>query len=220
MRNETAASSRSMQHSWLTEARWRRIDKIFELDGHVYAFDSTTVNLCLTVFEWAKFRKHKGGIKRHSLYVMESEVPAFVHITPANIHDSKAMPEIPYDPGAHYVFDRGYNDFSNLYTILIVEAPEDATRYIFLTNNIEASAELISLLYRNRWSVELVFKWIKQHLKITKISSINHSISWRCNKVYVPKNQGMQNYKYLIISHLQNQYFLNDEVRKEIFEIW
>ena len=205
----------------IAEARKRRIDKIFELDGHVYAFDSTTVDLCLSVFEWAKFRKHKGGIKLHTLYDVEAEVPAFVYITPANIHDSKAMLEIPYESGAHYVFDRGYNDFSNLYTInrigaffvvraknnvrikpktwkrrlpagvvsdvigcftvyksskdypeelrkLIVEDPEDGTRYIFLTNNLDSSAELISLLYRNRWSVELFFKWIKQHLKIKK----------------------------------------------------
>lgn len=101
----------------IAEARKRRIEKIFELNGHVYAFDSTTIDLCLSVFEWAKFRKHKGGIKVHTLYDVEAEVPAFVHITSANIHDSKAMPEIPYEPGAHYIFDRGYNDFSNLYTI-------------------------------------------------------------------------------------------------------
>lgn len=69
------------------------------------------------VFEWAKFRKHKGGIKLHTLYDIESEVPAFMRITPANIHDSKAMSKIPYEPEAHYIFDRGYNDFSNLYTI-------------------------------------------------------------------------------------------------------
>ena len=103
----------------IAEARKRRITKIFELDGHVYAFDSTTVDLCLSVFEWAKFRKHKGGIKLHTLYDVEAEVPAFVHITPANIHDSKAMPEIPYESGAHYIFDRGYNDFSNLNTIIV-----------------------------------------------------------------------------------------------------
>ena len=53
----------------------------------------------------------------HTIYDIEAEVPAFVYITPANIHDSKAMPEIPYERGSHYVFDRGYNDFSNLYTI-------------------------------------------------------------------------------------------------------
>ena len=205
----------------IAEARKRRINKIFELDGHVYAFDSTTIDLCLSVFGWAKFRKQKGGIKLHTLYDIEAEVPAFVHITPANVHDSKIMPEIPYEPGAHYIFDRGYNDFGNLYTInrigasfvvraksnvrvkpktwkrrlpecvvsdvigyftvyksskdypeelrkLIVEDPEDGTRYIFLTNNYDASAEFISLLYRNRWSVELFFKWIKQHLRIKK----------------------------------------------------
>lgn len=53
----------------------------------------------------------------HTLYDVEAEIPAFVHITLINIHDSKAMPEIPYESGAHYIFDRGYNDFSNLNTI-------------------------------------------------------------------------------------------------------
>ncbi len=81
----------------IAEARSRRIEKIFELDGYVYAFDSTTIDLCLSVFEWAKFRKHKGGIKKHTLYDVEAQVPAFVHITEAQVHDSKAMPEIPYD---------------------------------------------------------------------------------------------------------------------------
>ena len=101
----------------IAEAHKRRIQKIFDLDGHVYAFDSTTIDLCLSVFEWAKFRKHKGGIKMHTLYDVEAQVPAFVHITEAKVHDSKAMPEIPYENGAHYIFDRGYNDFGNLYTI-------------------------------------------------------------------------------------------------------
>lgn len=58
----------------IAEARKRRIDKIFELSGHVYAFDSTTIDLCLSVFEWAKFSKHKGGIKLHTLYDVEAEV--------------------------------------------------------------------------------------------------------------------------------------------------
>ena len=101
----------------IAEARRRRIQKIFELDGHVYAFDSTTIDLCLSVFEWARFRKHKGGIKMHTLFDVEAQVPAFVHITEAKVHGSKAMPEIPYENGAHYIFDRGYNDFGNLYTI-------------------------------------------------------------------------------------------------------
>lgn len=104
----------------IEQARKRRIDKIFELEGHIYAFDSTTIDLCLSVFEWAKFRKHKGGIKIHTLYDVEAQVPAFVHITSANVHDSKAMPEIPYEPGSHYIFDRGYNDYGNLYKINLV----------------------------------------------------------------------------------------------------
>ena len=106
----------------IAEARRRRIQKIFELDGHVYAFDSTTIDLCLSVFEWAKFRRHKGGIKMHTLYDVEAQVPAFVHITQAKVHDSKAMPEIPYEKGAHYIFDRGYNDFTNLYRIHAIGA--------------------------------------------------------------------------------------------------
>ena len=74
------------------------------------------------MLERAKFRKHKGGIKMHTLYDVEAQVPAFVHITEVKVHDSKALPEIPYEKGAHYIFDRGYNDFGNLYTINRIEA--------------------------------------------------------------------------------------------------
>lgn len=203
------------------QTRCKRQTGIFKLGGNVYAFDSTTIDLCLSVFEWAKFRSRKGGIKMHTLYDIETQVPAFVHITLALAHDSKAMPEIPYEPNAHYIFDRGYNDFANLYKINLIGAkfvlraktnvrfkpqimetqtpsgivsdaighftvcksvrdypelirkvictdPKDGTRYIFLTNNLEASPQTISLLYRNRWSVELFFKWIKQDFKIKK----------------------------------------------------
>ena len=103
-------------------ARKKRTTKIFDLDGHVYAFDSTTIDLCLEVFWWAKFRKHKGGIKMHTLYDIETQIPAYVHITPASVFDSKVMPEIPYEKDAHYIFDRGYNDFGNLYKIHLIEA--------------------------------------------------------------------------------------------------
>ena len=103
-------------------AREKRATKIFDLNGNVYAFDSTTIDLCLDVFWWAKFRKHKGGIKMHTLYDIETQIPAYVHITPASVHDSKVMPEIPYEKDAHYIFDRGYNDFGNLYKINLIEA--------------------------------------------------------------------------------------------------
>ena len=103
-------------------ARKKRAAKIFDLDGHVYAFDSTTIDLCLDVFWWASFRKHKGGIKMLTLYDIETQIPAYVHITTASVHDSKVMPEIPYEKDAHYIFDRGYNDFGNLYKIHLIEA--------------------------------------------------------------------------------------------------
>jgi len=69
------------------------------------------------VFRWAKFRKKKGGVKAHVLYDLESQVPAYFHITKASVHDSKAMKEIPYESGSYYVFDRGYNAFRELYRI-------------------------------------------------------------------------------------------------------
>lgn len=103
-------------------ARSKSTEKMFGFTGHVYAFDSTTIDLCLEVFQWAKFRKHKGGIKVHTLYDIESQVPAFFHITVAATNDIKVMPEIPYEKGAYYIFDRGYNDFANLYKIEQIEA--------------------------------------------------------------------------------------------------
>ena len=101
----------------VSEARRKRATDIFKLDGNVYAFDSTTISLCLDVFWWAKFRKHKCGIKIHTLYDLETQIPAFFHITTASVHDSKAMKEIPIETGAYYIFDRGYNNFKELYRI-------------------------------------------------------------------------------------------------------
>ena len=98
-------------------ARNKRAMDIFKLKGNVYAFDSTTIPLYLSVFWWAKFRKKKGGIKAHVLYDLESQVPAYFHITTASVHDSKAMKKIPYESGSYYVFDRGYNAFKELYRI-------------------------------------------------------------------------------------------------------
>lgn len=202
-------------------ARQKRATSIFDLEGNVYAFDSTTIDLCLEVFWWARFRRHKAGIKVHTLYDVETQIPAYVHITPAAVYDSKVMPEIPYEKDAHYIFDRGYNDFANLYKINLINAffvvrakrnvkfkakkwkrrlpgnvvsdavgnftvyksskvypdeirkvvyidPETGKEYIFLTNDFDSDALTIALLYKNRWSIELFFKWIKQHLKIKR----------------------------------------------------
>lgn len=205
----------------VAEARSKRITDIFKLGGSVYAFDSTTIDLCLSVFWWAKFRKHKGGIKIHTLYDIETQVPAFFHITEASVNDVRAMDEIPYEPGSYYIFDRGYNDFSRLYRIKCTESffvvrakknlqykavrwrrrlpknvssdavimltgyypskrypePLRLVRYwdaeqerelTFLTNAFHLNPLQVAELYRNRWQVELFFKWLKQHLKIKK----------------------------------------------------
>lgn len=106
----------------MAQAREKRATDIFKLGGKVYAFDSTTIPLCLSVFWWAKFRKKKGGVKAHVLYDLEAQVPAFYHITTASVYDSKAMPEIPYETEAYYVFDRGYNNFGELYRIQRMES--------------------------------------------------------------------------------------------------
>ena len=101
----------------VNEARQKRVTDIFKLGRNVYAFDSTTIDLCLSVFWWAKFRKKKGGIKVHTLHDVETRVPAFFHITEASVHDSKVMNEIPHESGSYYIFDRAYNNFKMLYRI-------------------------------------------------------------------------------------------------------
>lgn len=78
--------------------------------------------LLTCVFQWAKFRKKKGGIKAHTLYDVETQIPAFFHITEASVHDSKVMIEVPYEPDSYYIFDCGYNNFKMLYKIHQIEA--------------------------------------------------------------------------------------------------
>ncbi len=106
----------------VSQAKQKRVTNIFNLGASVYAFDSTTIDLCLSVFWWAKFRKRKGGIKVHTLYDVETQIPTFFHITEASVHDSKAMKEIPYESGSYYVFDRAYNNFKTLFKIHQIEA--------------------------------------------------------------------------------------------------
>ncbi len=210
------------------EAQKLRAQDIFKLGGKVYAFDSSTIDLCLSAFSWATFRKKKGGIKLHTLYDVETQVPTFFHITTASKHDVTSMMEIPYELGAYYIFDRAYNDFANLYKIhslraffvirakknlryrsvkwkrqlsknirsdAIVELTgvkskeyypealrrvkywdeEQSREFVFLTNATMIKADEVALLYKNRWQVELFFKWIKQHLRIKKFWGITEN---------------------------------------------
>ncbi len=205
----------------VNEARKKRATDIFKLNENVYAFDFTTIDLCLSVFWWAKFRKQKGGIKVHTLYDVETQIPAFFHITNASVHDSKAMKEIPYESGSYYIFDRAYNNFKMLYKIHQIGAffvlrakknlqykpvkwkrrfpknvlsdmtikltgfypsryyaeplrlvrywdEEQKREFAFLTNQVHISSIQVAELYKNRWQVELFFKWLKQYLKIKK----------------------------------------------------
>lgn len=103
-------------------ARKKRANDDFMIKGKVYAFDSSTIDLCLSVFWWAKFRKNKAGIKLHTLYDVVTQIPTFIHITEATVNDVNAMDLIPYETGAYYIFDRGYIDFKRLYYITKLSA--------------------------------------------------------------------------------------------------
>ena len=88
-----------------------------EVEGNVYAVDSTTIGLCLGVFWWANFRKHQGGIKLHTLYDAKTSIPAFLHVSKANLHDVNFLDLISYESGCFYVMDKAYCDYARLYTI-------------------------------------------------------------------------------------------------------
>ena len=205
----------------IAEAQKKRATDIFKLGGNVYAFDSTTIDLCLSVFWWAKFRKKKGGVKAHVLYDVEAQVPKFFHITNASVHESKVMKEIPIESGSYYIFDRAYNNFKQLYRIhqaggyFVVRAKknlqfetvswkrrlpknvrsdsmirltvyksskdypellrrvvywddEQKREFVFINNATHITSLQVADLYKNRWQVELFFKWLKQHLKIKR----------------------------------------------------
>lgn len=87
------------------------------IKGDVYAFDATVIDLCLSVFWWATFRKAKGAVKLHTLYDVKTSIPSFVHITEGDVHDVNGLDVLTYEPGAYYVLDRGYVDFERLYVI-------------------------------------------------------------------------------------------------------
>ncbi|MES2778246.1 MAG: IS4 family transposase [Bacteroidota bacterium] len=88
-----------------------------EIEGNVYAVDSTTVDLCLNVFWWAKFRKNKAAVKIHTQYDVKNDIPSYINITDGSVHDVNFMDIMEYESGAYYVMDKGYVDFGRLYAI-------------------------------------------------------------------------------------------------------
>ena len=193
-----------------------------DLKSTVYALYATTIDLCLSLFDWAPFRKAKGAVKLHTLLDLRGAIPAFINISDGKMHEVNVLDFMPVEAGAFYVMDRGYLDFARLYAMhrargffvtrakvnmnarRIYSAPTDRTTgiicdqtvllrgfyatqhypenlrrirfkdpetgktLIFLTNNFFLPALAIAGLYKNRWQVELFFKWIKQHLRIKK----------------------------------------------------
>jgi hypothetical protein len=88
-----------------------------ELDNTVYALDSSTIDLCLSLFDWAPFRSTKAAIKLHTLLDLRGAIPSFIHISDGKLHDVKVLDMLSFEPGAFYVMDRGYVDFSRLYVL-------------------------------------------------------------------------------------------------------
>ena len=93
-----------------------------ELDETVYALDATTIDLCLSVFPWAPFRKKKAAVKLHTLLDLRGNIPTFIHISDGKLHDVNALDLLRLEAGAYYVMDRGYLDFERLYTFNQVPA--------------------------------------------------------------------------------------------------
>ena len=88
-----------------------------DLDNTVYALDASTIDLCLSLFPWASFRKTKAAVKLHTMIDLRGNIPEFLLITDGKVHDVNAMDFITYQPGAYYVMDRGYLDFARLFTL-------------------------------------------------------------------------------------------------------
>jgi Domain of unknown function (DUF4372)/Transposase DDE domain len=191
-----------------------------EFEGNVFALDATTIDLCLSTFYWASFRKAKSGIKLHTQLDLKTSIPQFILFSTASVHDVNLLDTIDFESNSFYVMDKGYIDYQRLYKInqseaFFVTRAKDNMSYrrlysnekdkssgilfdqiiklnnyyaskdypekmrmikyydsitgntlIFITNNFDLKATEISQLYKNRWDIELFFKWIKQHLKI------------------------------------------------------
>ena len=99
------------------KALYAQDPSVLELDASVYALDSTTIDLCLSLFDWAPFRSTKAAVKLHTLLDLRSSIPTFLHISDGKLHDVNVLDILPIEAGAFYVMDRGYVDFTRLYTM-------------------------------------------------------------------------------------------------------
>ncbi|PIE46682.1 MAG: hypothetical protein CSA42_07235 [Gammaproteobacteria bacterium] len=194
----------------------------FKFNGKVFLFDATTIDLCLAVFPWAKFRRAKGAIKLHFGLDADGHLPAFMDLAEGKFHEVKWARNIRNIPaGSCLVFDRGFTDYQwsqdlcerGIYfvtrlkknaapiylnkrrgrksaninndqtvqlrnmdsTLRLVEYtdPETEKNYQYFTNADHLTAKTIANLYKERWNIELFFKWIKQNLKIKTVHPLN-----------------------------------------------
>jgi hypothetical protein len=234
---------------------------VHDLDNTVYAFDSTTIGLCMSVFPWARFRRKKAGIKLHTQVDLRGNIPTFVRITEARTSDVNVLDDLEFEPGAIYVMDRAYTDTERLHDIDVSRAffivrdkrnikwkrlysrpvdkkvgvrcdqtirftgdlsaggypqklrrikyydEETGITYVFLTNNFSLDAKLIADLYKERWKVELFFKWIKQHLEI--------QVFWGISENAVHTQVWIAVCTYVLVAIIKKTYALD----KSIYEI-
>ena len=147
------------------------------LEEMIYAFDSSTIELCLKLCPWAEFHHGKGAFKIHTLMDLRGSIPTFVMLTPGKVNDARMMDKMPVEAGAFYLMDRGETirlagyystrKYPDTLRLVVYEDFETGRVYRFLTNNFAIDDPLtIAELYRERWQIELFFKWIKQHLHI------------------------------------------------------
>src|SRR5271166_5657832 len=121
-----------------------------ELQQSVYALDSTTIDLCLNLFPWARFRSTKAAIKLHTLLDLRGPIPSFIEITDGRCHDVKALDVLMVEPGAFYVMDRGYLDFSRLYTLhqagayFVIRARKDLRFVRYVSQPVDPDSGLCS----------------------------------------------------------------------------
>ena len=241
-----------------------------DLNSSVLALDATTIDLCLTLFPWAHFRRHKAGVKLHTLIDIQGTIPIFIDITDAKAGDAQVLDHIIFQPGSYVIMDRGFTDFLRLYRIhqslsfFVIRAKSDLQfqrrqshpidkssglrsdqtirltgkltsqrypdalrrvsyyseevdkRFVFLTNDFLLPPLTVAALYRQRWQIELFFKWIKQHLRIkrffgTSPNSVKTQI-WIAIAVYVlvailKKRLGLHHSLYTILQILSTTLF-------------